>query len=68
VDILAVLLRRDAIIAFALAGAAIATVASYMLKREESINPAVARFLLRFGYGVTFISVALFIAAGFLGA
>lgn len=66
-ELLAPLLQRKVIIALALVGAAIALAGSFLLKRG-GVDPRLARFVLRFGYGVTWASVALFIAAGFLGS
>jgi hypothetical protein len=67
-ELLALLLQRKVIIALALVGAAIAVVGSVLLKKGGAVDPRLARFVLRFGYGVTWASVALFIAAGFFGS
>lgn len=64
---LAFLLERDLIIALAFSGAFIATVGSYLVHRKTTVNPKTARYILRFGYGVSFFSVGLFIVAGFVG-
>ncbi len=65
---LSFLLERDLIIALALGGAFIATGGSYLVHRKASVDPKLARFVLRFGYALSFFSVGLFIIAGFVGA
>ena len=65
---LAFLLERESIIALALSGGMIATVGSYMVRRQTKIRPQYAHFVLRLGYGLTFVSVAFFIVAGFATA
>ena len=65
---LAFLLERESIIALALSGAMIATVGSYMVRRQTKIRPQLAHFVLRLGYALTFVSVAFFIVAGFATA
>ena len=65
---LAFLLERETIIALALSGATIATVGSYMVRRPTKIRLPFAHFVLRLGYGLTFVSVAFFIVAGFATA
>ena len=59
----AYLLEQNTIIALAIVGAVIATGGSYILKK----NPKRGRFILKSGYAITWLSVALFIAAGFFG-
>ena len=61
------LLRREVIVGLAIVGAVIATIGSFMMKRDERASPRAARLMLRVGYGLTGISIALFIAAGFSG-
>lgn len=59
------ILQRNTIITLAIIGAVIATSGSYMLKKEFTTKPKVARFIMRSGYAITWASIALFIAAGF---
>lgn len=60
------LLQREIFIGFAIAGAVVATIGSYMLNRPSGVNPRMSRFILRTGYAITWTSVAIFIAAGFM--
>lgn len=60
-------LQRELIIGLALTGAAIATLGSVLLRRKLSVDPRVARLILRVGYAITWGSIALFIIAGFTG-
>ena len=66
-EFLAPFLQRNIIIALAVIGAVIATSGSFLLKKESRIEPKVARFILKSGYAITWLSIALFIAAGFFG-
>ena len=66
-DFLAPLLQRNIIIALAVIGAVIATAGSVLLKKNSRIEPKVARFIMKFGYAITWASIALFIAVGFFG-
>ncbi len=66
-DFLAPLLQRNIIIALAVIGAVIATAGSILLKKESRIEPKVARFIMKSGYVITWLSIALFITAGFFG-
>lgn len=63
---LSFLLEREVIIAFALIGALIATVGNYLVYRKSADDPGFGKLVLRLGYGITFISIGLFIVAGFL--
>ena len=65
---LAFLIEREFIIALAVSGAIIATVGNYMVRRQTKIRPHFAHFVLRLGYGLTFVSVAFFIVDGFATA
>ncbi len=65
---LSFLIEREVIIAFAVIGGVIATIGSYMVRRDEANPPRHARAVLRFGYGLTAVSMALFIIAGFATA
>lgn len=63
----AVLLQREVIIALALIGAVIATIGSVLVHRKKPAPLPYARLVLRLGYALTFVSVGLFIVAGFVG-
>ena len=60
-------LQRDVIIFLALSGAVIATIGSYLLNRKGVEPTKNNRLILRFGYTLTFVSIGLFIVAGFAG-
>ena len=64
-EILDALLERRIIISLAIAGALVATLGSYLLRDSSGVEPRTARRVLRAGYGLAWLSVALFIAAGF---
>lgn len=66
-DILTLLLQRPVIITLALTGAAIATLGNVTLRKSTKVGHKTARLITRVGYGISWISVALFIAAGFFG-
>jgi hypothetical protein len=66
-ELLDLVLQRPVVIALAIAGAAVATVGSVLLRQGSRVDPKTARLILRVGYGITWISIAIFIAAGFLG-
>ena len=66
-ELLDLLLQRNVIIALAIGGGLIAVVGNYLLRKESSVDPKTGRFVLRAGYAVSWISVALFIAVGFFG-
>lgn len=66
-DLLTLISNRPLIIALALVGAVIATVGNLFLRRSTKIDPRTAKLITRFGYGISWASVALFIAAGFFG-
>lgn len=65
-DLFKSLLQREVFIGCAIAGAIVATIGSYMLNRQSGVNPRMSRFILRTGYAITWASVAIFIAAGFM--
>lgn len=67
-DLLTLITQRPMIIALALVGAVIATVGNLFLRRSTKVRPRTAKFITRFGYGISWASVALFIAAGFFGS
>jgi uncharacterized membrane protein SpoIIM required for sporulation len=64
---LGILLDRTTIIALAFVGAAVALIGSALLRRPSRRGPRAARLFLVTGYGITIVSVALFIVAGFVG-
>jgi len=63
---LGLLLQREVIIGLALVGGVISTVGGYLLRKNSTMNPDTARFILNTGYAVSWASVAAFIAVGFL--
>jgi len=66
-ELLDVVLQRPVIIALAIVGAAVATVGSVLLRQGSRVDPKIARLVMRIGYGITWLSVGIFIVAGFLG-
>ena len=64
-DLLQFLTDRPLIITLAIAGGVMATVGS-VLGQREAVSPKLARIMLWSGYAVSFVSVGLFIIAGFL--
>jgi hypothetical protein len=64
-DVLSFLLEREVIITTAIVGAAITVVGTVMTGRRADSTPSLARGIMRFGYAVTFASIALFIVAAF---
>ena len=62
------LTQRPIIITLAIIGAGLATLGADAVAHRIRIQPHVARWLLRCGYGAVWTSVALFIVAGFLPA
>jgi hypothetical protein len=67
VEFLAPLLQRNVIIGLAVGGGLLALIGSFLLRRKASTDPRLARLVLRSGYAITWLSVALFIAVGFFG-
>lgn len=65
-DVLSFLLQREVIITAAIAGAVITVIGTLMTGRKADSSSRFARGIMRFGYAVTFASIALFIFAGFL--
>ncbi len=66
-EFLAPLLQRKVIIALAVGGGALALLGGFLLRKNASIDPKVARFVLHSGYTISWLSVALFIVVGFFG-
>ena len=60
------LISRPVIIAGAIAGALIATLGPMALKKAGVQSARVLSTVVRVGYAVSWISVGLFVAAGFL--
>lgn len=60
------LLQREVIIALAIGGAIIATIGGYLQRDTSKSNPRTAKFVTRTGYAISWASVAIFIAVGFL--
>ena len=60
-----ILLNRPVMISCAIAGALIASLGPYILKKSGSHSDRTRVLVVRLGYAVSWISVALFIAAGF---
>ena len=61
-------LDRRVIIALAVLGAVLATLGSYLMREGSGVDPSRARFILRIGYAIAWLSVAIFIIAGFRSA
>ena len=61
------LLQRNVIIGLAVSGGLVALLGSFLLRKQASVDPRTARFVLRAGYALTWLSVALFIVRGFRG-
>lgn len=65
-DLLALVTSRLFVIFLAIVGAVIATVGSAMVRGGSGIARVPARYVLWTGYGLTGLSIFLFILAGFL--
>ena len=65
-EVLAFLTSRPFIFSVAVLGAIIATLGSYLMREGSSVPADRARLVMRSGYGVTWVSVAAFIVAGFI--
>ena len=63
--VLEILLNRPVMISCAIAGALIASLGPYILKKSGSHSDLIRVLVIRSGYAVSWISVALFITAGF---
>ncbi|NIQ27648.1 MAG: hypothetical protein GTN79_13875 [Gammaproteobacteria bacterium] len=61
------MLSRPVIVTLAVIGAVIATIGSFLLRKGSRVPARTARVVLRVGYGFAWLSVGLFIAAGFRG-
>ena len=60
-------LHRSRIPPLPLARAAVPMVGPPLLRTGSRVDPRIGRFLLRVGYGMAWVSVGIFITAGFLG-
>lgn len=58
-------LQRSVIISLAVVGAIIATLGSYLMRESSRVNRRFARIIVRTGYAIAWLSVAIFIVAGF---
>lgn len=65
---LSFLLEREVIIGFGIFGAVIATAGNFLMRPKTSFPRLYARYLMFFGYGLTWISIGFFIIAGFAKA
>ena len=61
-------IERDTIVLLAIFGGIITTIGSYMVHQKTKPRSQFAHLILRLGYGLTFVSVTLFIVAGFATA
>lgn len=66
-ELLDLAIQRPVVITLAIVGAAVATLGSVLLRKGSRLDPKTARLILRLGYGISGASIAIFIAAGFLG-
>lgn len=64
-DLIELILRWEVIVGVAVLGAIIATIGNFMMARDKDAD-GLGRTVLRVGYGITFVSIALFIVAGFM--
>ena len=62
------LLERETIIGLGILGAIIATAGNFFVRSKLSFSKRYSRYVVLFGYGLTWISVAFFIIAGFATA
>ncbi len=60
------LLQREVVIVLAIGGAIIATIGGYLQRKNSTSNLHAARFITRTGYAISWASVAIFVAVGFL--
>ena len=65
---LSFLLGREMIIGLGVFGAILSTVGNFLRRPKSSFPKQYARYLVLFGYGLTWTSVAFFIIAGFATA
>jgi len=67
VELLNHLLQRDVVIGLAVSGGLVALLGNILLRRQASIGPRAARFVLHAGYALSWLSIALFVVLGFRG-
>jgi multisubunit Na+/H+ antiporter MnhE subunit len=65
-ELLGLVASRPVVIALAMAGAIVATIGSWLMRNPGRLGARRARLVLRIGYGITGVSVFLFIVAGFM--
>ena len=65
---LSFLLEREMIIGLGIFGAILATMGNFIIRPKSSFPKQYARYVMLFGYSLTWASVALFIIAGFATA
>ena len=65
---LSFLLEREVIIGLGIFGALIATVGNFLFRAKSSFPKKYARSVVLCGYGLTWVSIGLFIIAGFATA
>jgi len=65
-ELLGLVASRPVVIALAVTGAIVATVGSWLMRNPGRFGARGARLVLRIGYGITGVSVFLFIVAGFM--
>ncbi len=66
--LLSFLLERETIIGLGIFGAFAVFAGNFLLRPKSSFPKQYARYVMIFGYGLTWISVAFFIIAGFATA
>ena len=66
-ELLSHLLQRNVVIGLAVSGGLLALFGNILLRRKAPVGPRTARFVLRAGYALSWLSVALFIVLGFRG-
>ena len=65
---LSVLTQREVFIGLALIGAVVSTFGGYLLRKNSTTDPRTARFVLRVGYVISWVSVVIFVAVGLMSA
>lgn len=63
---LSVLTQREIFIGLALTGAAVSTFGGYLLRKNSTTDPGTARFVLKVGYVISWVSVVIFISVGLM--